>query len=92
MAAVAPLVTRPKPVATTAPVKAAAPAPVAPAVTRYASCAALNQDYPHGVGRPGAVDHTSGSAPVTTFTVDDQVYEANTARDRDKDGIACERA
>lgn len=95
VAAVVPLATRPKPVApvaTTAPVKAAAPAPVAPAATRYANCAALNQDYPHGVGRPGAVDHTSGSAPVTTFTVDDRVYEANTARDRDKDGIACEKA
>ncbi len=58
----------------------------------YANCAALNVDYPHGVGRTGAVDHVSGSAkPVTTFTVDDAVYNANTARDGDKDGIACEQ-
>jgi hypothetical protein len=43
------------------------------------------------VGRPGATDHTSGAAPVTTFTVNRQVYEANTGRDGDGDGIACEK-
>jgi hypothetical protein len=58
----------------------------------YANCAELNADYPHGVGLPGAHDHTSGSHPVTDFTVDAAVYDANQARDRDKDGIACERA
>jgi hypothetical protein len=41
------------------------------------------------VGKPGAVDHTSGT-PVTNFAVDSAVYAANTARDGDKDGIACE--
>jgi hypothetical protein len=57
----------------------------------YANCSELNLDYPHGVGRPGAVDHTSGK-PVTTFTVNEDVYDANTGRDGDKDGIACEKA
>ena len=58
----------------------------------YPNCDALNVDYPHGVGRPGAHDSTSSAkGPVTDFTVDQAVYEANTARDGDKDGIACER-
>ena len=56
---------------------------------KYVNCAALNLDYPHGVGRAGSVDKTS-EKPVTTFVVNDVVYNANTARDRDKDGIACE--
>jgi Protein of unknown function (DUF1524)/Excalibur calcium-binding domain len=68
----------------------AAPAP--PAAKVYANCDALNQDYPHGVGRAGARDHTSGSHPVTDFTVNTAVYDANTGRDRDGDGIACEHA
>jgi Excalibur calcium-binding domain len=53
---------------------------------------ALNADYPHGVGRTGAVDHVSGSSkPVTTFTVNDAVYAANASHDGDGDGIACEK-
>jgi Excalibur calcium-binding domain len=61
----------------------------APAAPKFKTCAALNAVYPNGVGRTGAVDKTK-QEPVTTFTVDDAVYKANTARDRDKDGIACE--
>jgi hypothetical protein len=58
----------------------------------YTNCAALNVDYPHGVGRPGAVDHTaSGKNPVTNFTIDATIYYANTGRDGDGDGIACEK-
>jgi hypothetical protein len=57
----------------------------------YANCAALNADFPHGVGRVGAVDHTAGTR-VTTFYVSNYVYSANTGRDGDHDGIACERA
>jgi hypothetical protein len=49
----------------------------------------LRTQYPHGVGRPGAVDHTSGK-PVTTFVVDEALYEANSHLDADGDGIACE--
>lgn len=80
--------TSPKPSPTPAPTTS--PAPLAAAKT-YPNCDALHVDYPHGVGRPGATDHTSGK-PVTTFTVNQAVYDANTARDRDKDGIACEKA
>lgn len=58
----------------------------------YASCDSLNQTFPHGVGRYGAVDHVRGSTqPVTTFYVSSWIYSGNTARDADKDGIACER-
>ncbi|GGF24956.1 hypothetical protein GCM10007298_21040 [Williamsia phyllosphaerae] len=56
----------------------------------YSNCSQLNQDYPHGVGQTGAVDSTSGT-PVTNFERDDAVYQDNTKRDRDKDGIACEK-
>ncbi len=59
---------------------------------KYANCADLNKVFPHGVGRSGAVDHVSGSTPrVTTFYVSSWIYSGNPDRDRDKDGIACER-
>ncbi len=72
---------------TVAPLMVVAPASAA---TDYANCSALNADHPHGVGQTGAVDSTSGT-PVTTFTVDDALYDANSESDRDKDGIACEK-
>ena len=62
----------------------------ADAATRYPNCKALNAVYRHGVGLPGARDRTTGQ-PVTTFTRNRAVYLANTARDRDKDKIACEK-
>lgn len=66
-----------------------ATAPTTADATSYANCTALRRDYPHGVGRPGARDHTSG-VPDTQFYVSAALYEANTKSDRDKDGIACE--
>jgi hypothetical protein len=66
----------------------AAPAE-AKAARHFANCDAMHRVYPHGVGRPGARDHTSGT-PVTTFKRSIPLYNANTASDRDKDGIACE--
>jgi hypothetical protein len=60
--------------------------------TSYKNCDALNRVYPHGVGRKGARDIVRGKTrPVTNFTVNTAVYNANKARDRDKDGIACEK-
>jgi Excalibur calcium-binding domain len=58
---------------------------------KYRNCAALNKVYPHGVGRVGARDRTSGT-PVTNFKRSNRLYRENIARDRDKDGIACEKA
>jgi hypothetical protein len=66
----------------------ASPAEAKPA-KHFQNCDAMHRVYPHGVGKPGAKDHTSGT-PVTTFKRSIPLYNANTASDRDKDGIACE--
>jgi hypothetical protein len=59
---------------------------------KFKNCKALNAKYSHGVGRPGAKDHTkSKRGPVVNFTVDAKVYAANSGLDRDKDGVACEK-
>ncbi len=70
-------------------VASAAPATAAPA-KKYANCTKLNKVHPHGVGKPGAKDKTSGK-PVTNFKVSKAIYNMNSGSDRDKDGIACER-
>lgn len=58
----------------------------------YDNCTKLNKDYPHGVGKAGAVDHVSGhTKKVKNFFVSDGLYKANSGSDRDKDGIACEQ-
>ena len=61
---------------------------------RYKNCTALNKVHPHGVGKKGARDRTSGK-PVTTFKRSDKLYKEamswNRGLDRDKDGIACEK-
>jgi len=64
----------------------------------FKSCHDLNSFYPHGVGRHGAKDKTSG-VPVTNFYQDNGLYGANDGPrvgsqydlDRDNDGIACEK-
>ena len=52
-------------------------------------------DQPIGVGKVGARDKTSGE-PVTTFRRSTRLYRIamsyNRGLDRDKDGIACEKA
>jgi hypothetical protein len=61
----------------------------------YKNCTNLNKKYPHGLGKVGARDHTSGT-PVTNFKRSTKLYKlamsANRGLDRDKDGIACEKA
>lgn len=58
----------------------------------YSNCTALNKAYPHGVAKPGARDKVSGSSkPVTNFKVSASLYSANKSKDRDKDGVACEK-
>jgi hypothetical protein len=61
----------------------------------YKNCTNLNKRYPHGVGRLGARGHTSGT-PVTNFKRSTRIYRLaishNRGLDRDKDGIACEKA
>lgn len=55
----------------------------------FKNCAALNKVYKHGVGKPGAKDRSS--RPVTNFKRSTALYNANKGKDRDKDGIACEK-
>ena len=69
---------------------AAVAASPADAARSYRNCTALQKDYPHGVGRPGARDKTSGKS-VTNFKRNRDLYDANTGSDRDGDGIACEK-
>ena len=57
----------------------------------FRNCTALNKVYPHGVGRVGARDKTSGT-PVRNFKRSNLLYRQNMKSDRDKDGIACEKA
>jgi hypothetical protein len=75
-------------------------ATAAPAPRSYKNCTALNNVYPHGVGRTGARDKTTGD-PVTSFKVSKTLYAYNDGNaplhpgendlDRDNDGIACEK-
>ncbi|MCZ4499283.1 MAG: excalibur calcium-binding protein [Marmoricola sp.] len=69
---------------------AAAPAEARPGAKTYQNCTKLNKDYPHGVGKPGAKDKTSGKR-VTNFKVSTALYNANKKSDRDGDKIACEK-
>jgi Excalibur calcium-binding domain len=61
---------------------------------RWKNCTVVNKRYPHGIGRVGARDKTSGE-PVTTFRRSNLLYRTamryNRGLDRDKDGIACEK-
>jgi Excalibur calcium-binding domain len=61
----------------------------------WTNCAAVNALYPHGVGKFGAHDKTSGT-PVTNFTHSNWLYSLamkyNRNLDRDHDGIACEKS
>ena len=72
----------------TVPVEAAVPA-------KWQNCTTVNKRFPHGVGRANARDKTSGT-PVTNFKRSTKLYNAanraNGGLDRDKDGIACEKA
>jgi Excalibur calcium-binding domain len=60
----------------------------------YKNCTNLNKRYPHGLGRFGARDQTSGD-PVRNFFHSTRLYLVamrwNKGLDRDKDGIACEK-
>ena len=62
----------------------------AAAARKFKNCAALNRVYPHGVGKPGARDKTR-ETPVTNFKVSRDLYAAFEGKDRDGDGIACEK-
>jgi hypothetical protein len=60
----------------------------------YKNCTNLNKKYPHGLGKIGARDRTSGT-PVTKFKRSTKLYKGamsyNRGLDRDHDFIACEK-
>jgi hypothetical protein len=62
---------------------------------QWKNCTAVNARYPHGIGKPGGRDRTSGE-PVTTFKRSTALYRLamtyNRGLDCDKDEIACEKA
>jgi Excalibur calcium-binding domain len=62
----------------------------------YKNCTNFNKRYPHGVGKVGARDRTTGDDPVTNFKRSNRIYRVamswNKGLDRDKDGVACEQA
>lgn len=62
---------------------------------QWANCTAVNKRYPHGVGKVGAHDKTSGT-PVTDFRRSNKLYALamryHPGLDRDHDGIVCEKA
>ena len=58
----------------------------------FRNCTALNRVYPHGVGRVGARDRTSGT-PVQELQAEQPALSPEQrSSDRDKDGVACEKA
>jgi Excalibur calcium-binding domain len=61
---------------------------------RWKNCTIVNKRYPHGVGRYGAHDKTTGE-PVRNFKHSNLLYATamrwNKGLDRDKDKIACEK-
>lgn len=66
-------------------------ASASPKPKKYGNCKALNKDYPHGVARTAAARDKTSGVKVTNFRVNKAVYDLNTAQDRDKDKIACEK-
>jgi hypothetical protein len=71
----------------------AAPASTAVRATAggtFRNCTAMHKTYPHGVGKVGARDKTTGT-PVTTFKRSNLLYRLNIRSDADHDGIACEK-
>ncbi len=61
-----------------------------PVVKKFANCKALNKVYPGGVAKSSKSKNKGGKTKYTP-KVSSALYEANKSKDRDKDGIVCER-
>ena len=70
----------------------AAPSSGSPALAdkKFANCEALNSVYPGGVAKNSKVINTGGATKYLP-ALKPKIYKANSSKDRDKDGIACER-
>ncbi len=69
-----------------------APSNGSPSLTskKFSNCAALNAFYPGGVAKNSKVTNMGGATNYLPV-VKPKIYKANASKDRDKDGIACER-
>lgn len=56
---------------------------------KFSNCAALNKVYPGGVAKSAKWKNKGGEIKNKP-TVNAKVYNENSGKDRDKDGIACE--
>ncbi|WP_458412746.1 excalibur calcium-binding domain-containing protein [Schinkia sp. CFF1] len=56
----------------------------------YKNCKELNKVYPGGVAISATVKNKGGKTKSKP-TVSNELYQANKGKDRDNDGIACER-
>ena len=61
-----------------------------PQSTKFANCTELNSVYPGGVAKNAKVTNKGGETKNTPV-VKPSIYKKNASKDRDKDGIACER-
>jgi hypothetical protein len=59
------------------------------ATKKFSNCASLNKVYPGGVAKSAKWVNKGGKIKKTPV-VNAKVYNENSSRDRDKDGIACE--
>lgn len=57
---------------------------------KYSNCKELNRVYPGGVSKSFSVKNQGGKTKLKP-TVNSKVYLDNAGKDRDKDGIACEK-
>ncbi len=57
---------------------------------KFSNCTQLNKVYPGGVAKSKTFRNKGGKTKKTP-TVNAKVYAENSSKDRDKDGIACER-
>ena len=57
---------------------------------KFSNCTALNKTYPGGVAKSATVVNKGGKTKVKP-SVNAKIYKENKSKDRDGDGIACER-
>ncbi|MCT4794964.1 MAG: excalibur calcium-binding domain-containing protein [Exiguobacterium sp.] len=60
------------------------------AAKKFKNCTELNKTYKGGVAKNKTVKNVGGKTKYKPH-VDAALYQANITKDRDKDGIACER-
>lgn len=57
---------------------------------KFSNCSALNKVYPGGVSKSASVVNKGGKTKLVPV-VNAKVYAENKGKDRDGDGIACEK-